>query len=125
MGLMSLVALHQVSAGLMRRVLTILTAIVLLLVSLGIGVFTADLPFWQRAFELPLAPGEVYLPTASIGDSASAAMAPSPEAAADFDALIVDEAADRARGSGSRALLVMHRGRLAVERYFVADGPDT
>ncbi len=48
----------------MRRVLTILTAIVLLIVSMGIGVFTADLPFWQRALQLPLPVGEVYLPTA-------------------------------------------------------------
>jgi CubicO group peptidase (beta-lactamase class C family) len=108
----------------MRRVLTILTAIVLLLVSLGIGVFTADLPFWQRALQLPLAPGEVYLPTVGIGGDALP-LAPVPDASADFDPLIVDEAADRARGSGSRALLVLHRGQLAVERYFVADGPDT
>ena len=35
----------------MRRVLTFLTAAVLLLVSLGIGVFTADLPFWRRALQ--------------------------------------------------------------------------
>ena len=46
----------------MRRVLTFLTAIVLLLVSLGVGVFTADLPFWRRAFQLPLPAGRC-LPT--------------------------------------------------------------
>jgi hypothetical protein len=51
----------------MRRVLTILTAIVLVLVSLGVGVFTADLPFWRRALQLPLPEGGVYLPTARIG----------------------------------------------------------
>ena len=38
----------------MRRVLTFLTAAVLLLVSLGVGLFTADLPFWRRALQLPL-----------------------------------------------------------------------
>ena len=39
----------------MRRVFTILTAFALLLVSLAVGVFTADLPFWLRAMRLPLA----------------------------------------------------------------------
>jgi CubicO group peptidase (beta-lactamase class C family) len=124
MGLMSLVALQQVSAGLMRRVLTILTAIVLLLVSLGIGVFTADLPFWQRALQLPLPAGEVYLPTASLGPDAAAPLAPA-QAAAAFDPLVVDEAANRARAGGSRALLVMHGGELAIERYFVTDDADS
>ena len=38
-----------------------------------------------------------------------------------FDASVVEESVNRARGAGSRALLVMYRGRLAVERYFVAD----
>jgi CubicO group peptidase (beta-lactamase class C family) len=108
----------------MRRVLTILTAIVLLLVSLGIGAFTADLPFWQRALELPLPAGGVYLPTASLGDSGGAAPAPAAAATA-FDSLVLDEAANRARGGGSRALLVQHRGQLVMERYFVADDART
>jgi len=135
MACVALVALRQVSLGLMRRVLTILTAIVLLLVSLGIGVFTADLPFWRRALQLPLAEG-VYLPTAVLGardmaapdaapDAANAAIAPDPAPDPAFDALVVDEAADRARGAGSRALLVMHHGQLVIERYFIADDADT
>lgn len=105
----------------MRRVLTILTAIVLLLVSLGIGAFTADLPFWRRALQLPLPAGEVYLPTAVIGSADAAPLLPSPEALAAFDPLVIDEAASRARAAGSRALLVMYQGHLAVERYFAAD----
>ncbi len=109
----------------MRRVLTILTAIVLLVVSLGIGAFTADLPFWRRALQLPLPPGGVYLPAASIGADEATPMVLAPEAASDFDSLLVDEAVDRAQGSGSRALLVMHRGRLAIERYFAADDART
>ena len=51
----------------MRRVLTFLTAIVLLLVSSGLGVFTADLPFWRRALQLPLPADGAYLPVATIG----------------------------------------------------------
>src|SRR5262245_1739274 len=72
---MALVALHQVSFPLrsMRRVLTFFTAVVLLLMSLGIGLVTADLPFWRRAYDLPLAPGEGYLPVARIGNPPPAA----------------------------------------------------
>jgi CubicO group peptidase (beta-lactamase class C family) len=111
----------------MRRVLTILTAIVLLLVSLGIGGFTADLPFWRRALQLPLPTGGIYLPTAVIGEPTEGAAPPAtPKAsAADFDPLVIEEAASRARGAGSRALLVQHRGQLVVERYFITDGADT
>jgi len=108
----------------MRRVLTILTAIVLLLVSLGIGVFTADLPFWRRALQLPLPAGEVYLPVAVIG-AEPWPLTPAPVAAARFDQLVVEEAANRARGAGSRALLVLHRGQLAIERYFIDDTADS
>jgi CubicO group peptidase (beta-lactamase class C family) len=115
----------------MRRVLTILSAIALLLVSLGIGVFTADLPFWRRALQLPLAADSTYLPVAVLGDSAPSATAAAPMpvgavlAEPLFDALTIEECASRARAMGSRALLVMHRGRLVVERYFVADGADS
>ena len=56
----------------MRRFLTFLTAIVLLLVSLGIGAFTADLPFWRRALQLPLPADGIYLPVAVIGTPADA-----------------------------------------------------
>jgi CubicO group peptidase (beta-lactamase class C family) len=113
----------------MRRVLTILTAIVLLAVSLGIGVFTADLPFWRRALQLPLAPDTTYLPVALLvpGTAADAraegqpAMVPVIAQTPSFDELVVEEAANRARALGSRALLVLHQRQLVVERYFVAD----
>jgi CubicO group peptidase (beta-lactamase class C family) len=107
----------------MRRVLTFLTAAVLLLVSLGLGAFTADLPFWRRALQLPLPADGAYLPVASIG---AAVQASAPGAGpASFEALVLEEAVNRARGAGSRALLVMHRGSLSVERYFLADDPGT
>ena len=107
----------------MRRVLTFLTAAALLLVSLGIGVFTADLPFWQRALQLPLSADGAYLPVASIGAPVTR---PARDAApATIDALVLEESVNRARVAGSRALLVMHRGVLSVERYFLADDADT
>lgn len=109
----------------MRRVLTFLTAGVLLLVSLGIGAVTADLPFWRRALQLPLPADGAYLPVASIG-------APRPQPAQEaapvadaFDALVLEESVNRVRGAGSRALLVSHRGALSVERYFLADDANT
>jgi CubicO group peptidase (beta-lactamase class C family) len=105
----------------MRRVLTFLTAAVLLLVSLGIGVFTADLPFWRRALQLPLPADGAYLPVAVIGAPAAAAPGESAPANDAFDALVVEESVNRARGAGSRALLVTYRGRIAIERYFIAD----
>jgi CubicO group peptidase (beta-lactamase class C family) len=105
----------------MRRVLTFLTAIVLLLVSLGIGAFTADLPFWRRAFQLPLSADGSYLPVATIGTSGSAPMPRPDPAVPAIDALVVEEAASRAGDAGSRALLVQYRGTLAVERYFQTD----
>jgi CubicO group peptidase (beta-lactamase class C family) len=104
----------------MRRVLTILTAIALCLVSLGVGVFTADLPFWQRALRLPLPPGGAYLPVASIGSAAQQVkVGLSPDSG--MDAPAMERAIDEARAAGGRALLVMHQDKLVVERYFLAD----
>ena len=105
----------------MRRVLTFLAAAVLLLVSLGVGVFTADLPFWRRALQLPLSADGAYLPVAIIGTPATTRPAEPPPSNSAFDALVVEESVNRARGAGSRALLVMYRGRLAIERYFLTD----
>jgi CubicO group peptidase (beta-lactamase class C family) len=98
---------------------------VLLVVSAGIGAFTADLPFWRRAFELPLPPDGAYLPVATIG---AAAAAPLPLVAAGettLDGPALEGAALRARNAGSRALVVMHHGRLQLERYFGADDSAT
>jgi CubicO group peptidase (beta-lactamase class C family) len=109
----------------MRRVLTFLTAAVLLLGSLGIGLFTADLPFWQRACQLPLPPDGTYPPVAIIGNADPAPQEPPAAADPAFDAPAIESVAAHARNSGSRALLVMIRGRLAVERYFGADDTAT
>jgi CubicO group peptidase (beta-lactamase class C family) len=109
----------------MRRVLTFITAAVLVLASLGIGAFTADLPFWRRAFQLPLPADGAYLPVATIGVPDSVPMPHADPAMPMIDALVVEEAASRAGDAGSRALLVQYRGALAVERYFQADDANT
>ena len=106
----------------MRRILTFLTAIALLLVSLGVGVFTADLPFWRRALQLPLPADGAYLPAVTIGIPDGERAVPAQPA---IDALVVEEAANRAAAAGSRALLVLYRGTLTVERYFQVDDAST
>jgi CubicO group peptidase (beta-lactamase class C family) len=105
----------------LHRVVTFLTATVLVLGSLGVGIFTADLPFWQRAFQLPLPPDGAYLPTAVIGAAGPGPLATVSAADATLDAAAVEAVAAHAREAGTRALLVMRRGRLEVERYFGAD----
>ena len=109
----------------MRRVLTFLTALALSLASLAVGVFTADLPFWRRAMQLPLAADEVYLPVVTIGADARPAdgsvtpvlAMPAPVG----DAEAIEVAVRRARDAGSRALLVMRGGEPVLARYFGAD----
>jgi hypothetical protein len=102
----------------MRRVLTFLTAIALVLVSLCIGLVTADLPFWRRAFDLPLAPGESYVPTVRIGSSAAGTAAAVEPVENSIDPARLEAVAERARAAGAEALLVAHRGRLQLERAF-------
>jgi CubicO group peptidase (beta-lactamase class C family) len=102
----------------MRRVLTFLTAIALVLVSLCIGLVTADLPFWRRAFDLPLAPGESYVPTVRVGSRPVGTIAAVEPAENSIDPARLEAAAELARAAGAEALLVAHRGRLQLERVF-------
>src|SRR5690349_14894194 len=107
----------------MRRVLTILTAVVLSVASLAVGLFTADLPFWQRALQLPLDQDEIYLPVAVIG--ADRASSPPPLAADAPASEALEFAARRARDAGSRALLVQRGDQLLLSRYFGVDDEHT
>ncbi len=113
----------------MRRVLTFLTAFVLSVASLAVGVFTADLPFWLRAMQLPRAADQLYLPVAGIG-SAGDVRPPAPASSipvsttAQTGALnlpALESAVTLARDAGSRALLVMRDGEPLLARYFGAD----
>src|SRR6187549_1221563 len=107
----------------MRRSLTILTAVLLSVASLAVGLFTADLPFWQRALRLPLEQDEIYLPVAVMGAGVSAVPPPlAPDAPA---AGALEFAAGRARDAGSRALLVQRGDQLLMSRYFGVDDEHT
>jgi CubicO group peptidase (beta-lactamase class C family) len=105
----------------MRRLLTYLTAFGLVSASLAVGVFTADLPFWRRALQLPLATDTLYLPVAGIGVAAP----PLPVSDVPVDTAALEAAVAGARNAGSRALLVMRRGELVLARYFGADDEQT
>src|SRR5688572_30091394 len=108
----------------MRRLFTYLAALGLVLASLTIGVFTADLPFWQRALQLPLTADALYLPVAEIGgEAAPLPVAVSARLPADLAAL--EAVVTRAQMEGSRALLVMRDGELVLARYFGADDDHT
>src|SRR3954468_21959854 len=110
----------------MRRLLTFLTAFALLVGSLAVGVLTADLPFWRRALQLPLAGDAIYLPVASIGvPTAAEAAPPTTPAGGSAPVQALELAARRARNAGSRALLVMRGDDLVVSRYFGADDEHT
>jgi CubicO group peptidase (beta-lactamase class C family) len=108
----------------MRRVLTILTAAALAVASLGVGLLTADLPFWRRASQLPLAQDELYLPVAVIGAGQPPGAPARPSADAPASELL-EFAAKRARDGGSRALLVMRGDDLLLSRYFGVDDERT
>ena len=113
----------------MRRVLTFLTAFVLSVASLAVGVFTADLPFWLRAMQLPRAADQLYLPVAGIG-SAADVRPPAPASSIPVSTTAqpgamnlpaLESAVTLARDAGSRALLVMRDGEPLLARYFGAD----
>jgi len=104
---------------LMRRLLTILTAVVLLLASLTIGVIAADLPFWRRAMQLPLSTDSLYLPV-SIGEAAPVGPAVTPSTEG-VDPEVLEATVARAQRSGVRALLAARGGRVVLSRYFGVD----
>jgi CubicO group peptidase (beta-lactamase class C family) len=81
-------------------------------------LFTADLPFWRRAIDLPLAANESYVPTTTIEtrlDPVTADIDPRPTT---LDAASLEEASRRARAAGADALLVMHHGSPQLVRIY-------
>lgn len=100
----------------------VVTGVLLVAVSAGVGVLTADWGFWKRYLNLPKDAGEwpdsFYQPTAGIdgpGTPFFPALVPG-AAGVDADALVA--AAKWAEANNSVALIVLRRGQVALERYW-------
>lgn len=113
-----------------RRFLLALTVLALLLVSGAIGVGLADWPFLQRSWRLAALPdsGEwpdsFYQPVVRIGGRAAAEIPGAEPAAPSIGPAALQQAAIWAEANNSVALLVAHRGRLVLERYWQGMQPD-
>jgi len=89
--------------------------------SLGIGLFTADLPFWRRAIDLPLAAHESYIPTTRIVAHDGSDFSGVDPGRLTLDVAALGAAEQRARAAGVDAMVVLHDGRLQRARDFTGD----
>lgn len=115
---------------LMRRIMLVIVMCLLVAGSTAVGIVAADWPFWQRVLRVAQLsdsgewPESFYQPVARIdGAAATAGMAPAffapPDAAAPgIDPAALESAARWAEANNSVALLVLHRGRVELERYW-------
>ena len=108
----------------------IVTAILAVLVLGGLYLWqSVDWVFWQRWLEWPDDPGkwsaELYQPSAPIpgGNGPFFPIAGPDELT--IPAPVLEEAAEYAQSHNSAALLVLHRGRLQLERYWQGIDGDT
>jgi CubicO group peptidase (beta-lactamase class C family) len=113
---------RELGIAFMRRILVGLTFAALVLVSVATGIVAADWPFWRRVIELPRDPGEwpesFFKPVTRI-DGANGSFFPgaTPQELS-IDPAALESAARWAMANNSVALLVLHRGRVQMERYF-------
>lgn len=113
-----------------RRFLLVLTVLVLVMVSGAIGVGLADWPFLQRSWRLAALPdsGEwpdsFYQPVAPIGSAAAAMVVAEDPATPSIEPAALAAAAAWAEANNSVALLVTHREKLVLERYWQGMKPD-
>lgn len=113
-----------------RRFLLVLTVLALVVVSGAIGVGLADWPFLQRSWRLAALPdsGEwpdsFYQPVVRIGGPAAAVVPPADPATPSIEPAALAAAAAWAEANNSVALLVTHREKLVLERYWQGMKPD-
>ncbi len=113
-----------------RRFLLVLTVLALVMVSGAIGVGLADWPFLQRSWRLAALPdsGEwpdsFYQPVARIGGAAAAMVVAEDPATPSIEPAALAAAAAWAEANNSVALLVTHREKLVLERYWQGMKPD-
>lgn len=107
---------------LMRRMMLIVTAVLLVGVATAVGMVTADWGFWKRYLALPKDPGEwpesFYEPRTSI-DGPNLPFFPATTAeAAGIDPAALTAAQQWAKANNSVALIILRRGQLVLEQYW-------
>ena len=115
---------------LMRRVMLVIVMCLLVAGSTAVGIVAADWPFWQRVLQVSQLsdsgewPESFYRPVArvdgarTVTGSSPAFVAPVDAATPGIDPAALESAARWAEANSSVALLVLHRGRIAFERYW-------
>ncbi|MEM9182559.1 MAG: serine hydrolase, partial [Pseudomonadota bacterium] len=110
-----------------RRVVGAMAALVL--VVLAVGAATVDWRFWYRWHNLPEDPGEwpasFYQPKHQLPGNEQAFFPIASDAERSVPADILESAAAWAEAHNSAALLVLHRGKIQLERYWQDIGPNS
>jgi CubicO group peptidase (beta-lactamase class C family) len=116
----------------LRRVMLVVALVLLVLCAVLAGIVAADWPYLQRVIAITQLPdgGEwpesFYQPVAKIdGGGAGAFFPPAPAGATTIDPAALEAAAQWAGSNNSVALLVLHRGRVQLERYWQGMTADT
>lgn len=106
----------------MRRVGVALLILIVTVVPTAIGVIAADWPFWHRVFQMPRDAGEwpdsFYQPTVTIEGAPTPFLAAAPPGELTIDPAALEQASAWAEAHNSVALIVLHRGRIQLERYY-------
>ena len=110
------------STLLVRRIMLVVTAVLLVSASGIVGTLTADWGFWKRYLNLPSDPGEMpdsfYRPAESIDGPAAAFFQAASAEEAGIDAAALESAAKYAEANNSVALIVLRHGKVVMERYW-------
>ncbi len=115
-----------------RRVMLVVTLVLLVAGAVLFGIVAADWPYYRRVLALTQPwdggewPQEFFQPVATIDGGGQGAFFPAaaPEGGS-IDPAALEAAARWAEDNNSVALLVLHRGRLQLERYWQGASADT
>ena len=115
-----------------RRVMLVVTIVLLVLCAALAGIVAADWPYLQRVLAVTRLsdggewPDAFYQPVARIDGGGRGAFFPAAEAGATtIDPVALQAAAQWAEANNSVALLVLHRGRVQLERYWQGASAET
>lgn len=113
----------------LRRLLVLLVASGALAASAGIGLLAADWPFLHRLWQLPADVAEwrdsVHTPAATVDGGGAAFFPVAAAGERTLDDAVLAQAVAWAEADGTVALLVLHRGKVQLERYWQGYTRDT